>query len=113
MIMFGLREAGNQTPPSERTSARVSSARERGRCPLLTLCVKYTVGLQLAGAARRVAVVGIKTADKASQPAYFVPQYLQQQGVKIYPVPVCTPLQSQHVLLSVCCMLLTRAASLP
>jgi len=46
------------------------------------------VFVQLAGGARRVAVIGIKTADKASQPAYFVPQYLQQEGVKIYPVPV-------------------------
>ena len=49
--------------------------------------------VQLAGSAQRVAVIGIKTADKASQPAHFVPQYLQQQGVKIYPVPVRDDLQ--------------------
>jgi predicted CoA-binding protein len=47
--------------------------------------------VQLAGSAKRVAVLGIKTSDKASQPAYFVPQYLQEHGVEVVPVPVYYP----------------------
>lgn len=36
-------------------------------------------------------MLGIKTASKASQPAYFVPEYLQSTGMKIIPVPVYFP----------------------
>jgi hypothetical protein len=40
---------------------------------------------------RRVAVLGIKTAERASEAAYFVPEYLQSAGVEIVPVPVYYP----------------------
>jgi hypothetical protein len=42
-------------------------------------------------ATRRVAVLGIKTASAGGQPAYYVPQALQQMGVEIVPVPVYYP----------------------
>jgi uncharacterized protein len=41
--------------------------------------------------ARRVAVLGIKTEKQASQPAFYVPQYLQRAGYQILPVPVYYP----------------------
>ncbi|HEV2150368.1 MAG TPA: CoA-binding protein [Longimicrobiaceae bacterium] len=41
--------------------------------------------------ARRVAVLGIKTGAAAGQPAHYVPQYLQQAGYEIVPVPVYYP----------------------
>jgi predicted CoA-binding protein len=39
----------------------------------------------------RIAVLGIKTAQDTSQPAYYVPQYAQRVGMKIVPVPVYFP----------------------
>lgn len=45
----------------------------------------------IAGAARRVAVLGIKTEKQASQPAFYVPAALQRAGVEIVPVPVYYP----------------------
>jgi predicted CoA-binding protein len=39
---------------------------------------------------RRVAVLGIKTPD-SGQPAFYVPQYAQQAGYEIVPVPVYYP----------------------
>jgi uncharacterized protein len=39
---------------------------------------------------RRVAVLGIKTAD-SGQPAYYVPEYAQAAGYEIVPVPVYYP----------------------
>jgi len=39
---------------------------------------------------RRVAVLGIKTAE-SRQPAYYVPQYAQRAGLEIVPVPVYYP----------------------
>ncbi|MBV9880354.1 MAG: CoA-binding protein [Gemmatirosa sp.] len=39
---------------------------------------------------RRVAVLGIKTAE-SGQPAYYVPQYAQRVGYEIVPVPVYYP----------------------
>jgi predicted CoA-binding protein len=39
---------------------------------------------------RRVAVLGIKTAD-SGQPAYYVPEYAQSAGMAIVPVPVYYP----------------------
>ena len=36
----------------------------------------------LAASFKRVAVLGIKTAEKAEQPAYHVPEYLVEQGVR-------------------------------
>lgn len=41
--------------------------------------------------AKRIAVVGIKTADRGGQPAYYVPKYLQDAGYTIVPVPVYHP----------------------
>ncbi|CAN5219748.1 CoA-binding protein [soil metagenome] len=40
---------------------------------------------------KRIAVLGIKTADAASQPAYYVPAYAQKAGYEIIPVPVYYP----------------------
>ncbi|HEX6241945.1 MAG TPA: CoA-binding protein [Polyangiales bacterium] len=42
-------------------------------------------------AARRVAVLGIKTERQAGQPAFDVPHYLKQAGLEILPVPVYYP----------------------
>ena len=39
----------------------------------------------------RIAVLGIKTADAAGQPAYYVPEYLLQAGFALVPVPVYYP----------------------
>ena len=39
---------------------------------------------------RRIAVLGIKTAD-SGQPAYYVPEYAQRAGYEIVPVPVYYP----------------------
>jgi predicted CoA-binding protein len=47
--------------------------------------------LALLKGARRVAVLGIKTAAAAGQPAYYVPHALQQMGLEIVPVPVYYP----------------------
>ncbi len=44
----------------------------------------------LAGA-RRIAVLGIKPESRASQPAHYVPRYLQSAGYDIVPVPVYYP----------------------
>lgn len=44
----------------------------------------------LAGV-RRIAVLGIKTAAAADQPAYYVPEYLQRAGFELVPVPVYYP----------------------
>ena len=40
---------------------------------------------------RTIAVLGIKTEAKASEPAYYVPAYAQSVGFEIYPVPVYFP----------------------
>src|SRR3982751_7141814 len=40
---------------------------------------------------RRVAVLGIKTANDTGQPAYYVPQYAQRAGYETVPVPVYYP----------------------
>jgi uncharacterized protein len=45
---------------------------------------------KLLEGSRRIAVLGIKTAD-SMQPAYFVPRYAQQAGYEIVPVPVYHP----------------------
>ncbi len=44
----------------------------------------------LLGRVRRIAVLGIKTADSMA-PAYYVPEYAQQAGYEIVPVPVYYP----------------------
>ncbi|HLA90668.1 MAG TPA: CoA-binding protein [Gemmatimonadaceae bacterium] len=38
-----------------------------------------------------VAVLGIKIASQPAQPAYYVPEYAQQAGMRIIPVPVYFP----------------------
>lgn len=40
---------------------------------------------------KRVAVLGIKPASRAGQPAYYVPQYLQEVGYDVVPVPTYYP----------------------
>lgn len=40
---------------------------------------------------KRIAVLGIKTAAQADQPAYYVPEYLVGAGFEIVPVPVYYP----------------------
>lgn len=45
----------------------------------------------LARAARRVAVLGIKTEKQSGQPAFYVPEYLQRAGLQVIPVPVYYP----------------------
>jgi predicted CoA-binding protein len=46
---------------------------------------------QIVQTARRVAVLGIKTSEEAEQPAYYVPEYLQRQGLEIVPIPIYYP----------------------
>jgi hypothetical protein len=48
-------------------------------------------------AARRVAVLGIKTERQAGQPAFDVPRYLQVAGLEVLPVPVYYP-DVSHIL---------------
>ena len=45
---------------------------------------------RLLHATRRIAVLGIKTAETA-QPAYYVPLYAQRAGYEVVPVPVYYP----------------------
>jgi len=45
----------------------------------------------LVATVRRIAVLGIKTEQQSSQPAFYVPQYLQQAGLQVIPVPVYYP----------------------
>lgn len=40
---------------------------------------------------RRIAVIGIKPEAQASQPAFYVPEYMAQAGFDIVPVPVYYP----------------------
>jgi predicted CoA-binding protein len=40
---------------------------------------------------RRVAVLGIKTENERSQPAFYVPEYLASVGIDVVPVPVYYP----------------------
>ena len=40
---------------------------------------------------KRIAVLGIKTEAQADQPSFYVPQYLQNAGFEIVPVPVYYP----------------------
>src|SRR5437588_13033604 len=47
--------------------------------------------LELLRLARRIAVLGIKTDAARGQPAYYVPQALQQMGLEMVPVPVYYP----------------------
>jgi len=40
---------------------------------------------------KTIAVLGIKTEAQSSQPAFYVPKYMQHAGFKIIPVPVYYP----------------------
>src|SRR5919199_4821354 len=51
--------------------------------------------LDLLRSTRRVAVLGIKTEAARGQPAFYVPQALQQMGLQIVPVPVYYPEATQ------------------
>jgi predicted CoA-binding protein len=44
---------------------------------------------------RTIAVLGIKTETQAGQPAFYVPNYLQNAGFRIIPVPVYYPAVTQ------------------
>jgi predicted CoA-binding protein len=46
---------------------------------------------EIVRAAKRIAVLGIKTEQQAGQAAFYVPQYLQAHGAQIVPVPVYYP----------------------
>lgn len=46
------------------------------------------LSLQIAGKASRVAVLGIAPESRADRPAHYVAKSLQDDGVKIVPVPV-------------------------
>ncbi|MFW6330794.1 MAG: CoA-binding protein [Gemmatimonadota bacterium] len=40
---------------------------------------------------RRIAVLGIKPGSRSGQPAYYVPEYLQEVGYEVVPVPTYYP----------------------
>jgi predicted CoA-binding protein len=46
---------------------------------------------ELLADTKTIAVLGIKTADQSSQPAFYVPQYMASAGFEIIPVPVYYP----------------------
>ncbi len=52
---------------------------------------------QILAQSRRIAVLGIKTEAQASQPAFYVPEYLKSAGLSVVPVPVYYP-EVTHIL---------------
>jgi uncharacterized protein len=46
---------------------------------------------RLLRATKRIAVLGIKTEEQASQPALYVPKFLVEHGYDVVPVPVYYP----------------------
>ena len=52
---------------------------------------------ELLASVRRIAVLGIKTEKQASQPAFYVAEYLASAGLDVIPVPVYYP-EVTHVL---------------
>ena len=46
---------------------------------------------ELLAQTKTIAVLGIKTEAQSSQPAFYVPNYMQSAGFKIIPVPVYYP----------------------
>ena len=46
---------------------------------------------EIVRSAKTIAVLGIKPGSHASQPAFYVPKYMQNAGYKIIPVPVYYP----------------------
>ena len=57
----------------------------------LTLRKFYEEIKELLQNTNNIAVIGIKTEEQAFQPAFYVPQYMQNAGSKIIPVPVYYP----------------------
>lgn len=54
--------------------------------------IDTTAGIkELLAGTRRVAVLGIKTEEQSSQPAFYVPHYLAAAGLDVVPVPVYYP----------------------
>lgn len=54
--------------------------------------VRTTEGmLDVLRNAKRVAIIGIKPESHSTQPAYYVPKYLQDAGYEVIPVPVYYP----------------------
>ena len=47
--------------------------------------------IQLAGSAKRIAVLGIRSEKYSLRPAFYVPKYLFDAGLEISPVPVYEP----------------------
>ena len=45
----------------------------------------------LIASVHRIAVLGIKTEQQASQPAFYVPKYMHRAGFDVIPVPVYYP----------------------
>lgn len=77
---------------SSRQTATFRAARQFGAMashPNLVLDADEAI--KIAGSAKTVAVLGIKTVAQASQAAYFVPEFLQNTGIDIIPVPVYYP----------------------
>src|ERR1044071_10514859 len=50
---------------------------------------------ELLGQTKTIAVLGIKTEAQSGQPAFYVPNYMQQGGFRIIPVPVYYPEATQ------------------
>ena|SRR6185503_13099800 len=46
---------------------------------------------EIVRSTKTIAVLGIKPGSHASQPAFYVPKYMQNAGYKIIPVPVYYP----------------------
>src|SRR5678815_1979535 len=44
---------------------------------------------------RTIAVLGIKPESRSTQPAFYVPKYMQDKGYRIIPVPVYYPETSE------------------
>lgn len=60
--------------------------------------IEDEVGIEaLVKGLKRIAVLGIKTEQQAGQPAYSVPEYLQDAGLEVVPVPVYYP-EATHIL---------------
>ena len=52
---------------------------------------------ELLSTIKNIAVLGIKTEAQESQPAFYVPRYLESAGFQIFPVPVYYP-EVTHIL---------------
>lgn len=47
--------------------------------------------IELAGSARRIAVLGIRSESFSARPAFYVAKYLYDAGLEVIPVPVYEP----------------------